>query len=42
MIAPTFTDSLIGVSNFCASTPESPANVAIFTSEGMLGVVMTD
>jgi hypothetical protein len=42
MIASTFTDSLIGVSNFCASTPESPANVAIFNSEGMLGVVMTD
>jgi hypothetical protein len=42
MIAPTFTDNLIGVSNFCASTAESPANVAIFDSEGMLGVVMTD
>ena len=41
LIAPTFTNSLIGVSPFCAPTATSLPNVAIFSPDGMIGVAIT-
>jgi hypothetical protein len=41
VVAPSFTDNLIGVSPFCKATDTAPANVAIFDQDKMIGVAVT-
>jgi hypothetical protein len=40
-VAPDFIDSLVGVHPFCTASATSPSNIAIFTTEGMLGIELS-